>query len=131
MNRSSLYLEDMALQNSNYEQNGLLGAFTINLLSGGIARPAGYYPGMGAEILARYPMENFDRIAAEPGVSSGKFYTTGFGGGTARPEFELLTGLTTDGLPGGAVPYQYIKSDFPCHVRDLKEEGYRCIGLHQ
>lgn len=192
LNRSSLYLEDMALQNSNYEQNGLLGAFTINLLSGGIARPDGYYPGMGAEILARYPekpaedgfvrpdiilvlsesywdvrqlrgveffktsvdagrilseiaedadiipdfgyskdpMENFDRIAAEPGVISGKFYTTGFGGGTARPEFELLTGLTTDGLPGGAVPYQYIKSDFPCHVRDLKEEGYRCIGLH-
>ena len=178
LNRSSLYLEDMALQNSNYEQNGLCGAFVINLLSGGISRPDGYYPGLGGEILARYPekpaeddfarpdiilvlsesywdarqlrgveffktgaddadfgyskdpMEHFDRIASDDGVISGSFYTSGFSGGTARPEFELLTGLTTDGLPSGSVPYQYIKSDFPCHVRDLKDEGYRCVGLH-
>ena len=166
LNRHGLYFEDMALQSSNYAQNGFLGAFTINVLSGGIAKPDGYYPGEGAEILSRYgaagedsfdqapdiifilsesfwdcrqlpgteytsdPMANFDRLAAKDGVISGKFYTTGFGGGTDRPEFESLTGLSTDYLPDGSVPFQYIQKYFPCYPSMLKEKGYRTIGLH-
>lgn len=166
LNRHGLYFEDMALQSSNYRQNGFLGAFTINVLSGGIARPDGYYPGEGEDILSRYdasgkdsytetpdiililsesywdcrllpgveytidPMAEFDRLAAKDGVISGKFYTTGFGGGTDRPEFEVITGLSTDYLPDGSVPYQYIESPFPCYPSMLKEKGYQTVGLH-
>ncbi|MBE6701633.1 MAG: LTA synthase family protein [Ruminococcaceae bacterium] len=76
------------------------------------------------------PLENFRLIASRDGAISGKFYTTGFGGGTVRPEFEVLTGLTTDYLPGGSVPYQYITKDTESYVSLFSDMGYNTIALH-
>lgn len=76
------------------------------------------------------PMSNFREIASREGAISGNFYTTGFGGGTVRPEFEVLTGMTTDYLPGGSVPYQYITEDTESYVSVYRELGYRTLAIH-
>ncbi len=76
------------------------------------------------------PLENFREIASREGAISGRFYTTGFGGGTVRPEFEVLTGLTTDYLPGGSVPYQYITEETESYVLPYKKMGYRTMAIH-
>lgn len=166
LNENTLYLEDMALQTSNYSANGFVGAFTVNVLSSGVVEPENYSEATVNDILALYkatgvgenfknpdiililsesfwdptllpnveftvdPMSNFREIASRDGAISGRFYTTGFGGGTVRPEFEVLTGLTTDCLPGGSVPYQYITRDTESYVSLYEDMGYRTIAIH-
>ena len=166
LNKNELFLEDMALQQSNYRSNGFLGATVVNLLSNNIEKPADYSEKSVTNLLSKYthipetadfnspdiivilsesfwdvrklpdtefsvdPLANFDAIAERDNCYSGLFFTTGFGGGTVRPEFELLTGLTTDSLPGGAVPYQYIHSDFESYVTNYKNLGYKAMMLH-
>lgn len=76
------------------------------------------------------PMANFREIASREGAISGKFYTTGFGGGTVRPEFDVITGLTSDCLPVGSVPWQYITSSTESYVSLYKDMGYRTIAIH-
>ncbi len=76
------------------------------------------------------PMANFREIASRQGAISGKFYTTGFGGGTVRPEFEVLTGLTTDYLPSGSVPWQYVTEKTESYVSLYKDLGYRTMAIH-
>ncbi len=76
------------------------------------------------------PISNFREIASRKGAVSGKFYTTGFGGGTVRPEFEVLTGLTTDYLPNGCVPYQYITENISSYISEYKKLGYRTLAIH-
>ena len=78
----------------------------------------------------RDPIENFHEITSRDGVYSGQFFTTAFGGGTVRPEFEVLTGLTTDYLPGGSIPYQYLSSSTDSYVMHLKSLGYSTLALH-
>ena len=78
----------------------------------------------------RDPLENFRKIAARDGAYSGKFYTTAFGGGTVRPEFEVLTGLTADNLPSGSVPYQYLSQAIDSYPQRLKSLGYSTTALH-
>ncbi len=54
-----------------------------------------------------------------------------FGGGTARPEFEVLTGMTTAPMPAGSFPYQqYMHNDTFSFARYFKNMGYDTIGLH-
>lgn len=76
------------------------------------------------------PLTNFRRIAARENVYSGTFYTTGFGGGTVRPEFEVLTGLTTDYMPAGCVPYQYVNENLQSYPAMFRDMGYRTLALH-
>ena len=76
------------------------------------------------------PLSNFREIAARKNVYSGTFYTTGFGGGTVRPEFEVLTGLTTDYMPAGCVPYQYVNEKLPSYPAMFHDMGYRTLALH-
>lgn len=45
------------------------------------------------------PLKNYDRTLSGNNCFSGNIVTTAYGGGTARPEFNILTGLTTDYLP--------------------------------
>lgn len=166
LNEHTLYLEDMALQTSNYSANGFIGAFTVNTLSAGVTKPEHYSEKSVSDILSLYedteaddgfdnpdiililsesfwdptllpnvefskdPMANFREIASRDGAVSGKFYTTGLGGGTVRPEFEVLTGLTTDYLPSGSVPYQYIKRDIPSYISVYRDMGYRTLAIH-
>ncbi|MCL2517222.1 MAG: LTA synthase family protein [Oscillospiraceae bacterium] len=166
LNNSGLFLEDMALQQSNYAQNGFIGATVINILSGNINKPDNYskagidallgkyqpkpasenfaYPDIIIVLAESYwdvrnlpgttfsidPLANYDEIIKRNNCYSGRFFTTAFGGGTVRPEFELLTGLTTDMLPGGTVPYQYIHSDFESYITPYKNLGYSTYMLH-
>jgi phosphoglycerol transferase MdoB-like AlkP superfamily enzyme len=76
------------------------------------------------------PLANYDEIVARENTVSGRFFTTGFGGGTVRPEFEVLTGLTTDRLPAGSVPWQYITSKTESYVSAYKNLGYKTVAMH-
>ena len=54
-----------------------------------------------------------------------------FGGGTVRPEFEILTGMTTSMLPSGNVPYQqYVFNNIYSYAREFKNQGYDTVGIH-
>lgn len=75
------------------------------------------------------PLKNYRRIAAEH--PSGKMVSCTFGGGTVRPEFEILTGMTTNMLPSGNVPYQqYVFKDIFSYPRLFKNLGYDTLGVH-
>jgi len=81
-------------------------------------------------VFSQNPTANFDEIITREGSISGMMYQTAFGGGTVRPEFEILTGLTTDYLPSGSVPWQYVTRDTPSFVTIYKELGYHTTALH-
>ncbi len=166
LNEYSLYLEDMALQTSNYQNNGFVGAFVVNILSSNVQAPDGYsedavqtlMSGLEAQqasesfsapdiilvlsesfwdptklpntTFSEDPLKNYRTLCAQEGVISGSFYTTGFGGGTVRPEFEVLTGMTTDYLPSGSVPWQYITKPTDSYVSIYKSLGYRTLAVH-
>jgi len=54
-----------------------------------------------------------------------------FGGSTANVEFELLTGLSTNFLPPGAIAYQnYIENSLPALPDLLKSQGYSTVAIH-
>lgn len=75
------------------------------------------------------PLKNYKRIAAAH--PSGKMVSCTFGGGTVRPEFEILTGMTTNMLPSGNVPYQqYVFQDIFSYPRLFKNLGYDTVGIH-
>ena len=75
------------------------------------------------------PLKNYRRIAAEH--PSGNMVSCTFGGGTIRPEFEVLTGMTTNMLPSGNVPYQqYVFEDIFSYARHFKNLGYDTAGVH-
>lgn len=75
------------------------------------------------------PLKNYRRIAAEH--PSGNMVSCTFGGGTVRPEFEILTGMTTNMLPSGNVPYQqYVFEDIFSYPRLFKNLGYETLGVH-
>lgn len=76
------------------------------------------------------PLENFRRISELDNAYSGKFFTNAYGGGTVRPEFEVLTGLTTDYLPSGSVPYQYVTDNVDGYPSFFKSLGYETTALH-
>ncbi len=166
LNENGLYLEDMALQSSNYLSNGFVGAFFVNTVSRSVEKPEGYSQEAIETALAPYaaqeaaedfcapdiilvlsesfwdpttlpgvtfsedPLANYREIASREGAFSGKFYTTGFGGGTVRPEFEVLTGLSTDYLPGGSIPYQYVQQPLESFASLYRSLGYQTVALH-
>ncbi len=75
------------------------------------------------------PLKNYRKIAETN--PSGKMISPTFGGGTVRPEFEILTGMSTSALPPGNIPYQqYVKNDIFSYPRVYKNLGYDTIGLH-
>lgn len=76
------------------------------------------------------PLVNYDRLLADPGCISGMLYTTAVGGGTVRPEFGVLTGLTTDYLPDVTTPYWYVTQALPTYVSNYKDAGYTTLALH-
>lgn len=157
---------DSALQSSNYNANGFVGAFTINLLSLNVQEPQGYsrqtveayldgYEGtpaaqtaeqfdvvvvlsesfFDARILdgvtfSKNPLKNYDRLRQSKRCYSGSLYTTAIGGGTVRPEFGVLTGLTCDYIPSVPTPYRYISQDISTYVSNYRDAGYRTVALH-
>ena len=80
--------------------------------------------------LSENPLDNYDRLLTDPDCYSGMVYTTAFGGGTVRPEFALLTGLTTDYMPNVTTPYWYVDHAFPTYVSNYKDAGYTTLAVH-
>ena len=76
------------------------------------------------------PTANFEEISKRENARPGYMYQTAFGGGTVRTEFEVLTGLTSDLLPAGTVPWQFVHKDIPTFVQDYQDIGYRTVFLH-
>ena len=76
------------------------------------------------------PLPNFDDIITRPNAFSGLVYTTALNGGTVRPEFDILTGLTTDFLPSGSIPYEFLRGPMVTYVSNYRDAGYRTIALH-
>lgn len=75
------------------------------------------------------PLKNYRRIAKTN--PSGNMISCTFGGGTVRPEFEILTGMNTSILPSGNVPYQqYLSDSIYSFARQFKNQGYDTIGIH-
>lgn len=166
LNRFDMSSFDSALQSSNYDANGFVGAFTVNILGLRVRAPEGYSQQSIEELLAPYsalptapeaedfdvvvvlsesffdprilpgvsfsenPLVNYDRLLDSPGCYSGMMYTTALGGGTVRPEFGLLTGLTTDYLPDVTTPYWFVTEDLPTYVSHFKQAGYTALALH-
>lgn len=76
------------------------------------------------------PLSNYDRLLADPSCQSGMIYTTAVGGGTVRPEFAILTGLTTDYLPNVTTPYWYVQQPVLSYVWNYKLAGYTTAAIH-
>ena len=75
------------------------------------------------------PLANYNELSQNH--PSGTMISSTFGGGTARPEFEVLTGMTTAPMPAGSFPYQqYMHNDTFSFARYFKNMGYDTIGLH-
>lgn len=75
------------------------------------------------------PLPNYDRLLDSGNSYSGMIYTTAVGGGTVRPEFSVLTGLTTDYI-SAATPYWYVDSPVSGYVSNYKDAGYTAIAVH-
>ena len=64
-------------------------------------------------------------------VKYGQMHVPTFGGGTARSEYEALTGNSIQFLPSGSVPYQLYVRDPEYGMADiLKAQGYQTIAMH-
>ena len=64
-------------------------------------------------------------------VKKGQLHVPTFGGGTARTEYEALTGNSMSFLPSGSVPYQLYVRDPEYGLADiLKSQGYYTIAMH-
>ncbi len=155
---------DAALQTSNYNANGFVGAFTVNILMNRMEPPEGYSQALVEELMGEHeavpqtgedydvivvlsesffdvrtlpgvefsenPLKNYDEIIAMDGAYSGLVYTTASSGGTVRPEFEILTGLSTDYLHDVASPYELVDAPVESYVSNYKRAGYRTVALH-
>ena len=162
--RFEMNIFDTAVQGSNYDTNGFVSAFAINVLSMNVQRPPGYSRQAILDLLEGFeftettgelfdvivvlsesffdirilpgiyfsenPIPNFDAVRARPNAYSGLVYTTALTGGTIRPEFDILTGLTTDFLPNGSIPYTLMTRPMQSYVSNYRDAGYRTIALH-
>lgn len=64
-------------------------------------------------------------------VKYGQLHVPTYGGGTARTEYEALTGNAMYFLPAGSVPYQLYVRDPEYGMADiLKAQGYETIAMH-
>ncbi|MBQ2890168.1 MAG: sulfatase-like hydrolase/transferase, partial [Clostridia bacterium] len=79
---------------------------------------------------SKNPIANFDEIASRENAISGYMYQTAFAGGTVRTEFEVITGLSCDEIPAGAVPWQYVDEEIPTYASAFKKLGYNTAFLH-
>ncbi len=76
------------------------------------------------------PLQNFDEIKSRKNSCSGTLYTTAYGGGTVRTEFDFLTGLTVDTLVNSTSPWLYVKDDVETYVSNYKSQGYATTAIH-
>lgn len=155
-------------QPQNYERNGFLMGFLINVKSIVIEQPSKYSKKAVQKIVNTIPKNNPNvegytdekpniimimsesfwdptqfknlRFTTDPiptirklrkEAVSGWLLSPQFGGSTANPEFEALTGHSMAFLPYGSIAYeQYVKEPMPSLVSYLRNEGYYTVGIH-
>lgn len=76
------------------------------------------------------PLPNYDELLTRDNCYSGVMGTTALGGGTVRPEFEVLTGLSSDFLLSGPSPWDKATSPVSSYVSNYQSAGYRTVALH-
>lgn len=76
------------------------------------------------------PLSNYDELLTRDNCYSGIMGTTALGGGTVRPEFEVLTGLSSDFLLSGPSPWDKATASVSSYVSNYQSAGYRTIALH-
>lgn len=164
LNRFDIHTEFTMLQSMNYEENGFIGAFALNLNTMNLQQPQGYSKDYLKQLLSGYsdtpaagepfdvvvvlsesfcdlrempgltfsenPLPRYDELLQRDNCYSGSLYTNAIGGGTVRPEFEVLTGLSTEALPSGATPYEYVDSPLEGYVSNYKDAGYQTVAMH-
>ncbi len=75
------------------------------------------------------PTEAYDRLSAQ-GIS-GTMLSPTIGGGTVRPEFEVLTSLITDGMPEGNSAYNFVTTPYlPSLGSYFENNGYQTTFMH-
>ena len=75
------------------------------------------------------PTAAYDRLSAE-GIS-GTMLSPTIGGGTVRPEFEVLTSLITDGMPEGNSAYNFVTTPYlPSLGSYFENNGYETTFMH-
>lgn len=76
------------------------------------------------------PMPNMRKLMSN--YTSGLMNVPVTGGGTARTEYEVLSGANFDYLNQGEIPYQTFLSDKPSIslATDLNKNGYRSVAIH-
>ena len=63
--------------------------------------------------------------------TSGVMLTPVYGGGTVNTEFEVLTGLSTQFLPRGVIPYvEYVRKPIEALPTILNRQGYASTAIH-
>ena len=147
-------------QTENYNHNGFIIAFALNLPMADVKSPVGYGPNAIDAIPARNygylsgPREKPDVImlmseslwdptrlsnvtfTPDPmptirARQSGNVFSPEFGGMTANVEFEALTGFSNAFLPYGSIPYQqYVRRPLPSLATFFRGEGYTARALH-
>ena len=81
-------------------------------------------------VFSENPLTEYDELIRRENCYSGKLYSTALGGGTVRPEFEMLTGLSTDYMISGSSPWEYVTRDMESYVSEYRDSGYRTIAIH-
>lgn len=77
------------------------------------------------------PLEVLRTISKEKNAKMGTFVSPVFAGGTCMPEFEFLTGLSTNFLPASVYPYiQAVNKPTPSLVSSFKDNGYQTYAIH-
>lgn len=77
------------------------------------------------------PMKNIRKIGSEKNGKLGTFISPVFGGGTCMPEFEFLTGLSTNFLPASVYPFiQAVNRPTSSIVSSYRDNGYETFAVH-
>jgi len=75
------------------------------------------------------PLKNLKEISSQ--YYSGNIVSPSYAGGTSVPEFEFLTGLTSNFFEPNTYPYsQYMNGNINSIVRNYKNNNYECIAVH-
>lgn len=147
-------------QTVNYQHNGFLLAFIINVPMATVTAPDGYgnlavsdiptdripasfFGGRRADVIfimseslwdpTRLKNVNFskDPMPTIRSHQSGHVFSPEFGGMTANVEFEALTGFSNAFLPYGSIPYQqYIRRPIPSLATFFGSKGYTTKAFH-
>ena len=145
-------------QKANYDHNGFIMAFALNVPMSHVKTPPGYtakaMKAMQPDVAVSGGTEKPDVIVVMnesfwdptklPGVTitpdpmptirkmqSGHMFSPEFGGMTADIEFEALTGFSNAFLPYGSIPYQQdVHRPLPSLARFFNNQGYTTRAIH-